>query len=173
MSAWTPEKVEQLKAHMDEGMTFAQIGTAIGMGRCSCIGKAHRLGLRRGEEAKHPAKPRGPYKAQPELPPAASVAVTNRDAWRKTGAPRIEVSVAKITCVDPLAPAAPLPSALPRRTATAGSVLIHELESHHCRWPLGAVMAAPPFRYCGATALGAGPYCAEHVLRAYQRRAAA
>jgi hypothetical protein len=135
VSAWTPEKVEQLKALMDEGLTFAQIGAAIGMGRCACIGKAHRLGLRRGEEAKHPPGPRGPrpYRYKPTPPPPVSIP-------------------------------APTPS------AGGGPVLIHELEPHHCRWPEGDPREIDTFRYCGAPALLPGPYCRDHLLRAYQPR---
>ena len=29
------------------------------------------------------------------------------------------------------------------------AVTNEELRIHHCRWPLGAVYAKPPFRYCG------------------------
>src|SRR3954470_2604993 len=32
------------------------------------------------------------------------------------------------------------------------AVTLEELRTHHCRWPLGAVHAKPPFLYCGARA---------------------
>jgi hypothetical protein len=49
-------------------------------------------------------------------------------------------------------------------------VTIEELRIHHCRWPLGAVHAKPPFLYCGERALAGKPYCDEHCARAFQVR---
>ena len=50
------------------------------------------------------------------------------------------------------------------------AVTIEELRTHHCRWPLGAVHAKPPFLYCGERALAGKPYCDEHCARAFQVR---
>ena len=50
------------------------------------------------------------------------------------------------------------------------AVTIEELRIYHCRWPLGAVHAKPPFLYCGERALAGKPYCDEHCARAFQVR---
>ena len=53
------------------------------------------------------------------------------------------------------------------------AVTIEELRLHHCRWPLGAVHAKPPFLFSSIAenARWAGkPYCDEHCARAFQVR---
>ena len=59
-------------------------------------------------------------------------------------------------------------SAVPVENGAA--VTIEQLRIHHCRWPLGAVEAKPPFLYCGERALTGKPYCDEHCARASQAR---
>jgi hypothetical protein len=44
-------------------------------------------------------------------------------------------------------------------------VQTHELERHHCRWPVKGA-AAETF-YCGADRVEGSPYCAEHCRVAY------
>lgn len=43
--AWTPEKVEELKALWAQGLSITQIGKQLGMTRNAVVGKAHRIGL--------------------------------------------------------------------------------------------------------------------------------
>jgi hypothetical protein len=45
-------------------------------------------------------------------------------------------------------------------------VQTHELEKHHCRWPVEGADAETFF--CGANKLGDSPYCARHCRMAYQ-----
>ena len=45
-------------------------------------------------------------------------------------------------------------------------VQTHELERHHCRWPVKGA-AAETF-YCGADRVEGSPYCAEHYNMAYK-----
>jgi GcrA cell cycle regulator len=49
-----------------------------------------------------------------------------------------------------------------------GVVTLLELESHHCRWPIGDVQN-PDFRFCGHTQAEGRPYCFKHAKRAYKR----
>ena len=49
-------------------------------------------------------------------------------------------------------------------------VRTHELEQHHCRWPVEGADAATLF--CGAHKLGDFPYCAQHSRMAYLPAAA-
>jgi GcrA cell cycle regulator len=41
-----------------------------------------------------------------------------------------------------------------------------ELEEHHCRWPIGEVLASE-FHFCGADRVDGLPYCDAHCKRAY------
>jgi hypothetical protein len=43
---------------------------------------------------------------------------------------------------------------------------MHELEKHHCRWPVEGAHAKTVF--CGANKLDDMPYCAQHCRMAYQ-----
>jgi hypothetical protein len=45
-------------------------------------------------------------------------------------------------------------------------VQTHELERHHCRWPVEGANAETVF--CGANKLDDLPYCARHSSMAYQ-----
>ena len=45
-------------------------------------------------------------------------------------------------------------------------VQTHELERHHCRWPVKGA-AAETF-YCGADRVEGSPYCPQHCRMAYQ-----
>jgi GcrA cell cycle regulator len=45
-------------------------------------------------------------------------------------------------------------------------VTIHELQPHHCRYPIGDPRQ-PDFRYCGRFQYGNGPYCLEHQQLCY------
>src|SRR6266567_4728419 len=42
---WTPERIEQLTALWEQGITTAEIGRRIGVTKNAVIGKVHRLGL--------------------------------------------------------------------------------------------------------------------------------
>jgi hypothetical protein len=48
----------------------------------------------------------------------------------------------------------------------ATRVQAHELEKHHCRWPVEGDDAETFF--CGANKQGDAPYCAQHCRMAYQ-----
>jgi GcrA cell cycle regulator len=52
----------------------------------------------------------------------------------------------------------------PKNQATR--VQTHELEKHHCRWPVEGADAETFF--CGANKQGDAPYCAQHYRMAYQ-----
>ena len=47
----------------------------------------------------------------------------------------------------------------------ATRVQTHELEKHHCRWPVKGTDAETLF--CGADRVEGSPYCAEHCRMAY------
>ena len=47
-----------------------------------------------------------------------------------------------------------------------GRVQTHELERHHCRWPVDGAEGETLF--CGADHVEGSPYCAQHCRMAYQ-----
>jgi len=81
--SWTDERIEQLKAMWEKGLTASQIADELGgVSRNAVIGKAHRLGLKSrpspvkpGETRPKPAKKPSPPKAKPVPVEAAPPAV--------------------------------------------------------------------------------------------------
>ncbi len=144
--AWTDERIAQLKAGWEGGMTASQIAEALGEGvsRNAVIGKAHRLGLE--------SRP-SPVKGGEEV--FATTAV-------KVAAP------AAATAPAP-APSTPRPVAAkkPLRTGKAARTTLLDLNEKICKWPIGHPGEAD-FHFCGKGAQAGFPYCTEHCLQAYQ-----
>ncbi|WP_257538268.1 GcrA family cell cycle regulator [Sphingobium sp. CFD-1] len=77
--SWTDERIDQLKAMWEKGLTASQIAEELGgVSRNAVIGKAHRLGLqsrpspvKANEAPKKPAAPRKPAPAAAPAPEAA------------------------------------------------------------------------------------------------------
>jgi GcrA cell cycle regulator len=160
-NAWTEERVERLKKLWSDGLSASQIAADLagGVTRNAVIGKVHRLGLSGRGKPSGAGTPR-PRKAAPRAPSAP----TTFDQLRRRSA-------------TALAPArAPLPEAevayqpLPVEEVVipmSERVTIMELRDSMCRWPLGDPSTAE-FRFCGARAGTAGPYCGYHAQLAYQ-----
>lgn len=111
--AWTDERIDQLKAMWEKGMTASQIAEELGgVSRNAVIGKAHRLGLKsrpspvkaKDQAAKKQAaaKTKGAPKAKAK--PAAKPAAAAKQA-EPAPAPRAAPAAAA-----PVAPARPAPS---------------------------------------------------------------
>lgn len=151
--AWTPEVVEQLKALVAEGLTFSLIAEQLGLSRGSCINKAERLGLRRGEAAKHPPGPR----RKPGQP------------WPRPDTAR-EPQRATVRAAEPEEPMPAAKSiAMPQRPIRCEGVPIWELRPEHCRYIVveGDVHAT---RYCGKHTTGEkSAWCPHHRGIVYSR----
>ena len=104
--SWTDERIDQLKAMWERGLTASQIADELGgVSRNAVIGKAHRLGLQsrpspvKANEA--PKKPAPPRKPAPEADtPRAAAPIAPPPAPPRPAAP-----------VAPAAPAAPVAAA--------------------------------------------------------------
>ena len=76
--SWTDERIDQLKALWDKGLTASQIAEALGgVTRNAVIGKAHRLGLKSRPspvKANDADKKAAPKKAAPAAVPAKAPA---------------------------------------------------------------------------------------------------
>lgn len=58
------------------------------------------------------------------------------------------------------------PKTVPQATPASSSVTIAGLTDETCRWPIDD-LAGAELQYCGAPAVGTGPYCARHSKMAY------
>ena len=143
--SWTDERIDQLKALWDKGLTASQIAEALGgVTRNAVIGKAHRLGLKsrpspvKANDADKKAAPKkaapaavpakAPAAAAPSRPrPAAPVAPVRADddaaeapAPRVSSSPRIvSIGPGGFMRQGPGYQQAPIPPAPPRRLVPA------------------------------------------------------
>ncbi|GGE03985.1 hypothetical protein GCM10011529_07990 [Polymorphobacter glacialis] len=151
--AWTDERIAQLKAGWEGGMTASQIAEQLGEGvtRNAVIGKAHRLGLEarpspvKGSEDPGVVAPPAAVAAPPVAPPPNSPPA----AVAATLAPR------------------PIVAKKPVRTGKAARTTLLDLNEKICKWPLGHPGDAD-FHFCGKASQAGFPYCTEHCLLAYQ-----
>ncbi len=142
--AWTDERIAQLKAGWEGGMTASQIAEQLGeVTRNAVIGKAHRLGL---ESRPSPVKG-GEAVAEAPATSAAPVAAPS---------------------AAPTAAPAPKPAARPARGSTKiAKTTLLDLNEKVCKWPIGHP-GETDFHFCGKPSQASFPYCTEHCLQAYQ-----
>ena len=157
MSAWTPERMERLKALHKEGLSASQIAKALGeVSRNSVIGKAHRMGL----------GPIGGGRASaPDSRNAATAAARGVLMKAKAAKPRLAIAgrgtvfeVAEAppprVVVDRAEAFSPLPGTEPAPFLAR--------EGARCRWPVD--MAEAGHWCCGAdTGDVAVSYCRAHA----------
>jgi len=116
--SWTDERIDQLKAMWEKGLTASQIAEELGgVSRNAVIGKAHRLGLqsrpspvKANEAPKKPAAPRKPAPAAapaPEAAPRAAAPAPQPAPVRAAATPAPAPSGA--AAATPSQPAAPQP----------------------------------------------------------------
>ncbi len=148
--AWTDERIAQLKAGWEGGMTASQIAEQLGEGvtRNAVIGKAHRLGLE-----SRPSPVKGAEESVEATPVAAPVA---------TAAPATAAAPAAVV----QAAARPL-AKKPVRSGKAAKTTLLDLSEKICKWPIGHPGDAD-FHFCGKPSQAGFPYCTEHCLVAYQ-----
>jgi hypothetical protein len=72
--------------------------------------------------------------------------------------------IAEMTKVRIDAPIVPVEAQLP---PTPTGLMILQLCEGVCRWPMGELLAYPPFVYCGHDVTPGRPYCGEHCTLAY------
>jgi GcrA cell cycle regulator len=147
---WTPQRVEQLRSFVVNGLTCSQIAAQIGVTRNAVIGKIHRLGLSPGRPpgATHTCRPR-PARQQQR---AASQRRVLRLMWSE-GAPVADSAIAPVA-IDSAQPCSLL-----------------DLDRGKCRWPLNGPArddGAGDFVFCGNTAVDGFSYCAGHARMAYR-----
>lgn len=186
-STWTDQRTLMLLELWSIGCSASEIAKALGGfehtkdgGRSAVIGRAHRLGAQRkidevfwseaednllrrlwarGDRALDISREMGGA-----FTPGAVKSRANRlglPARRRRSERKVDQFGRKAPLViDTTAFDADIPQEQ-RRT-------FMELESHHCRWPVGDPQAKD-FFFCGAVKAGDGPYCAHHHRVAYAR----
>jgi GcrA cell cycle regulator len=147
IETWTPERVEQLRHFVVNGLSCSQIATEIGVTRNAVIGKIHRLGLcpvRAPGGSGRPCSPRSPRER----------AATRRPLLQILFCAGARVAEATVT--------GPVQSAQPR------SLL--ELAKGQCRWPLSEAAGdcGADLVFCGNEVIAGVSYCAGHARIAYR-----
>jgi GcrA cell cycle regulator len=146
-ATWTHERIEQLRACVDNGMTCSQIAAAIGVSRNAVIGKIHRLGLSSGRPAGAGARANCPPRARHSRGPTQRRLL--RLAYAR--APLDEILSAIVVI------------------STHPCSLI-DIDAHQCRWPIGDP-ASTNFLFCGNDAIAGFTYCVGHARMAYRTTA--
>ena len=142
-ATWTAERVEQLNAGVNAGLSCSQIACDIGVSRNAVIGKLNRLGLARGRTA-----------------------ATRRT--ERVGVPRVRHPSIVTQRQMLRAVYAEIPSAAEEISVVSlARCSLLELAQGTCRWPISEPDASD-FSFCGNTAVAGLPYCAGHVRMAYR-----
>jgi GcrA cell cycle regulator len=143
-SAWTAERVELLKNHLEAGFSCSEIARQIGVSRNAVIGKIFRLKLSRPQNARANPTPR-------------ERGATGRRPRTVFGQRRILMALY----------AEPQPAAGEVAIANGQRCSLLELSQEKCRWPISNPGAAD-FWFCGNKPVKGLPYCAGHARIAYQ-----
>lgn len=136
-SAWSDERITQLRALWTEGLSTAEIGRRLGISKNAVVGKAHRLHL--------PARP-SPIRNPPAF----------RPAQRRPMAPAPQPHVMR----------APEPQAAPAKPEPAKVIARINYKGPTCQWPIGHP-GQSGFHFCGDPSAPGRPYCSTHAARAY------
>jgi GcrA cell cycle regulator len=136
---WAEELAIKAREMWRNGLSASDIGNAIHKSRSAVMGKVHRMGLRREQQAN----------AAPAITGRAGGAIqqATKRYKQKKRAPWSGVAEIK-----------------PEVTPTAVGIV--ELERHHCRWPVSGTGADTLF--CGGAAVKDFPYCVRHCRLAYR-----
>jgi GcrA cell cycle regulator len=149
VATWTPERVEQLRTCVVNGLTCSQIAAEIGVTRNAIIGKIHRLGL----------KPlRSPGASARACPPRAASPRFSRHKLL-----RLMFAEAPSLAADEAAEPGPVES--------AHRCSLLDLAAGKCRWPVADPVidcGGGGFVFCGNEAVTGFSYCAAHARMAYR-----
>lgn len=163
---WTEARIEKLKKLYQAKYSFAVIAERLGGGisRNAAIGKAHRLGLHRGN-FEHRVIP----ERQREVPPAPQEIVPRKPGYSAV-VQKINQAKAKPERTAPFQlPRSPKIKPEPFVAACVEVVPLNiglmDLTETTCRWPDGDTVIT----FCGHPAPD-GPYCRQHTAIAFRPR---
>lgn len=156
MTAWTNERIDELKILWAEGLSGTEIADKFGgvMTRNAVIGKVHRLGLA-GRNDRKKGPPVGSHQRYHRRRATREEMQVRRLKTGTHQAPRIEVDTFQIYSHpdDDLIP-------------FGQRCTLLELTPFNCHWPVGDPKS-DNFFFCGG-ATETGPYCAYHHRVGYQ-----
>lgn len=175
MSAWTDQRVIDLKKLWLDGFSASQIARKLGgVTRNAVVGKVHRLGLADRDRA---AKPRLISPGEPPAPRPPMTARAPKPASKPARAPtcalvavnasrrieRLERDADRLAKGETTIPHGP--------TSLSATCSADQLGRHMCKWPIGDP-SSDTFGFCGRRADDGQAYCIDHFRVAYQPRAA-
>jgi GcrA cell cycle regulator len=149
VATWTPERVEQLRSCVVNGLTCSQIAAEIGVTRNAIIGKIHRLGLKPLRSPGTPARTCPPRTASPRF--------SQRNLLRLMFAEAPSLAADQTTDPDSI-------------ESTQRCSLL-DLAAGKCRWPVADPVGdcrGADFVFCGNEAVTGFSYCAGHARMAYR-----
>lgn len=157
---WTKERIEQLTQLLEIGMTASEIAHEMGTTRNSVIGKANRLGLKKGERsADLLPKPRAPRR------PMSRSAISMRETRRveRIYQSSRTVSHVKVETVEvPDLPDEDESCLWPR-------VTVDTVKLGMCRWPCNDPWKSEEFFFCGRDVIKGHSYCSNHCQLSYRK----
>jgi GcrA cell cycle regulator len=145
MADWSDADIRTVKTMWRNGATATEIAAALGGGitRGAVLGKIHRLGLKRGEEAKAPSRTAKAKPARAERP-------------QRTARPAL-ASAANARVAKPSSD---------RDAEASGPMPIWALGQCQCRWPIGNLLD-PPGLFCAAVTADGSSWCPVHEGMVY------
>lgn len=180
---WTPEADEKLFALHAEGLSFSQIGKILGRSKNACVGRHGRQRKLRERNCQTVYRVAAAKLSDDEIKrifelrksgmgtPAIAKALGRS---QKSILNRIKARTAEFSVRDKTVSILPVIEYKSKKKETyqtfsdSGGVTLMELQSSHCRWPVGDPRAEE-FRFCGAHAPIGQTYCCQHHAIAYYR----
>jgi len=144
-ATWTQERVDQLQAHINAGLSCSQIADEIGVTRNAVIGKIHRLGIGPGRPAARPTRQSDPGAPPHHLSQRRLLRAVYGQASRVAETPE-----------DP-----------PALVESPHPCSLFELTQNRCRWPINDP-GNVDFGFCGNDSIAGFSYCTGHTRMAYR-----
>jgi len=139
---WSEERIARMSELWAQGYTAQAIGDLLEVSRSAVLGKLKREGLLGGDRTKASPKSKSRKCAAPPAPKRASA---------------------------PLPPREPTPLPVREEQPRSNSLVsFHQLQDHHCRFPVGDPRDAD-FGFCGKPRAIGKVYCADCCSKAYQK----
>lgn len=159
------KEIEEILSLFKSGQKYLEIAKQFGCSKNSIAGVIYRSRKRLGEEVverkiapKAEPKAKAEAKAEAKKPPPENGTFVYVESARLPQEPTIQKE-SRIMAIERAKERIRV-----RLIETNTPVKLVDLESHHCRFPLGEPKN-PDFRFCGASKKNdKGPYCPEHTI---------
>lgn len=177
---WSEEaKTDLRKWYVLDGMSASQIAKALAgkykqpVSRSAVIGKLHRLGVSQEVRESRPSAPKAVSVAPVRETPTR---VLRQTAVKLAPAPAAPAKPSTTAPINP-APVAPMPEPAPELVVVGQAVVLLDLKSACCKYPVGPTPPAGEMHlqlFCAAeTGDSIRPYCDKHERVAWKSASAA